>query len=212
MEVLQLLPSLGVAASKHRDCCPEPPFIPHFFQYPPAGIFHLVIQCLKIWIWFCLYPSLRSELDFELEVKNSEDEDAMFYSLDLCKTFAGIEHQFDQNPAAIFPCFVPMILAAVSCPPNVRPWILSKLHHFEDQGQFCNDSIKKSLAGLWNMPEIAVEGFRVSLQNSSSDGPVVGEIIGGLGNVNLNNEGGDVDEDGLEALAQLRGVFGLRDE
>src|SRR5204863_6755284 len=45
-EVLQLLPSLSKTASKHLDCCPLPPFVPHFFQYPPAGIFYLVVQCL----------------------------------------------------------------------------------------------------------------------------------------------------------------------
>ena len=212
MEVVQSLPSLSIAASKHRDCCPQSSFLPRFFHYPPAGIFHLVIQCLKIWIWFCLYPSLRAELDFELEVKTSEDQDVMSYSLELCKTFAGIEHQFDQNPAAMVPCFVPMILAAISGPPNIRPWILSKLRHFEEQGQFCNNSIKRNLAVLWNMPEIATEGLRVFLPDNSSDTLVVGEINGSLGNVNLNHEKGNIDDDGFEALAQLRGVFGLQDK
>src|SRR5208282_789403 len=44
MEILQSLPYLDMTASKHVDCCPPPPFIPHFFQYPPADIFHLQIQ------------------------------------------------------------------------------------------------------------------------------------------------------------------------
>ena len=157
MEVLQPLPSLSMTASKHVDCCPPPPFIPHFFQYPPAGIFHLLIQCLKTWMRFSLYPSLRAELEFELEVADLQD--ATFYSFELCRTFAGIEHQFDHNNAVIFPCFVPMVMAALSCSPNIRPWMLAKLRHFEEQGQICHDSVKKSLAVLWNMPEIATEGF-----------------------------------------------------
>ena len=145
IEVIRSLPSPGITASKHLYCCPPPPFVPYFFQYPPAGIFHLMVQCLQTWIRFCLYPSLRAELEFEEELMSLKDQDATSYSLELCKTFAGIEYQYDHNTAVMFLCFVPLILAAVSCPPHVRPWILSKLRHFEEQGQICNESIKKSL-------------------------------------------------------------------
>src|SRR5208282_2119182 len=149
----------------------------------------LIIQCLQTWIRFCLYPSLRAELEFEQEVMSLEDQDVTFYSLELCRTFAGIEHQFDHNTAVMFPCFVPMVLAAVSCPPNVRPWILSKLRHFEEQGQICNNSIKKNLSVLWNIPEIVTEGLGVSLSGNSSETRVVGEVVEileGMGKVNSN--------------------------
>lgn len=215
-EILRTLPSLSITTSKHVNCCPLPSFVPHYFQYPPAGIFYLVVQCLQTWIRFCLYPLLKSELESEQEVIGSDDQDMTFYSLELCRTFAGIEHQFDHNTAAIFPCFAPIILAAVSCPTNVRPWILSKLRHFEEQGQFCNDSIKTSLSVLWNMPEIVIdERLKASLPNNYSGTRVIGEvveIIEGLGKANLGHEGRNVEDNELEALARLRGIFGLQDE
>ena len=138
IEILQPLPSLNMTASKHAHCCPAPPFIPRFFQYPPAGIFHLLIQCLMTWLRFTLYPSLPAELEFELKVADLQDRDVTSYSFELCRTFAGIEYQFDHNTAVIYPCFVPMVMAAISCSPNVRPWMLAKLRHFEEQGQICD--------------------------------------------------------------------------
>ena len=215
VEVLQPLRSLDITAFKHSICCPLPPFVPHFFEYPPAGVFHLVIQCLKTWMRFTLYPSLRSELDFEVEVLDLEDHDAMSHSFELCRTFAGIEHQFDDNPAILFPCFAPMTMAAVSCPPNVRPWMSSKLRHFEEQGQICSDALKKNLAVLWNIPEIAIEGFVTHLFENPSDASVVSErheITVGLADANLNHEEGNAEESGLESLTQLRGMFPLQGE
>jgi hypothetical protein len=213
MEILQPLPALSMTASKHVDCCPSSPFIPHFFQYPPAGILHLLIQCFKAWMRFSLYPSLCAELECEPKVPDLQN--APFYSFELCRTFAGIERQFDHNNAVIFPCFVPMIMAALNCSPNVRPWMLAKLRHFKEHGQICHDSIKKSLAVLWNMPEIATEGFGVSLRDNSLDVPVIDEFVDitvVLENVDLNHEEENIEDIGLEELTQLRGLFGLQDE
>jgi hypothetical protein len=212
MEILQPLPSLSMTTSKHVNCCPPPPFIPHFFQYPHAGLFHLLIQCLKAWMRFSLYPSLCAELGFEPTVAGLQD--TTFYSFEVCRTFAGIERQFDHNNAVIFPCFVPMLQAALSCSPNVRPWMLAKLRHFEEHGQICPDFIKKSLALFWNMPEIATEGFGVSMRDNSSDVRVVEEVVDitiNLENVKLNHEE-NIEDTGLEELTRLRGVFGLQDE
>ena len=169
VEVFQPLSPLSMTPSKHSDCCPEPPFTPHFFQYPPAGILHLLIQCLKTWLRFTLYPTLHVELEFELKVADLQDRDVSSYSFELCRTFAGIEHQFAHNTAVILPCFVPMVMAAVSCSPDIRPWMFAKLRHFEEQDQICDDSVKMRLAMMWNMPEIMTKGFGVSLPDNSSD-------------------------------------------
>ena len=189
IEVLQPLYSLDKTASKHATCCPIPPFVPRYFEYPPAGVLHLLIQCLKTWMRFTLHPSLRSEPDFELEVLDLEDQDAESYSFELCRTFAGIERQFDDNPAVLFPCFVPMTMAAVTCPPNVRPWMSSKLRHFEEQCQICVNTVKSNLTVLWNMPEIATEGFGARQLEIASDVPVASEdleIAVSSGNVDVN--------------------------
>jgi hypothetical protein len=152
MEVLRPLPPFSMITSKHRDCCLPPPFSPHFFQDPHAGFLHLLIQYLKIRMRFLLYLLLNAELEFELEVADLQD--ATFYSFELCRTFAGIECQFDRNNAIIFPCFAPMVMAALNCSPKLRPWVFAKLRHFEEQGQICADVVKESLARLWEMPEI----------------------------------------------------------
>ena len=104
-----------------------------------------------------------------------------------------------------------MVMAALSCPPNVRPWMLAKLRHFEEHGQICHGSIKKSLAVLWNMPKIAMDGFGVSPRDNSSYVLVV-DITVGVGKANLNREEENVEDIGFQELTQLRGVFGLLDE
>ena len=70
---------------------------------------------------------------------------------------------------------------------------------------------------LWNMPEIVIdEGLKASLPNNYSGtrvgvGEVV-EIIEGLGKANLGHEGRNVEDNEFEALARLRGIFGLQDD
>ena len=215
VEVLQPLSPLSMTPSKHSHCCPEPPFIPHFFQYPPAGILNLLIQCLKTWLRFTLYPSLQVELEFELKVADLQDRDVSSYSFELCRTFAGIEYQFEHNTAVIYPCVVPMFIAAIGCTPNIRPWMLAKLHHFEEQGQTSDSPVKRILAIMWNKPEIVTKGFGASLPDNSSGVQVVGEFVEiteHLRKTNLNQEEGNVEDKDLEALTTIRGVFGLQDE
>ena len=59
------------------------------------------------------------------------------------------------------------------------------------------------------MPEIAKEWFG-SLCGNTSNELVVSEELG-RGNVILNHEEGNAEEDGLKALAQVRGMFPLQD-
>lgn len=147
---------------------------------------------------FTLHQSLRSDLDIELEVPDLEDQDAVSFSFELCRTFAGIERQFDDNPAVLYPCFVPMTMAAVACTPNVRRWMSSKLRHFEEQGQICVNTVRRNIAVSWNMPEIVTEGFGGRLLEKGSDVQVVSEdleITLGSENVNVDLEEGNVEED-----------------
>ena len=93
--------------------------------------------------------------------------------------------------------------------------MFAKLRHFEEQDQICDDSVKMRLAMMWNMPEIMTKGFRASLPDNSSDVQTAGKVVditAGVGKVDLNPEEESVEDDGLEALTQIRGVFGLQDE
>lgn len=105
------------------------------------------------------------------------------------------------------------LIAALTCPPNLRMWMWCKLAHFENLGQFSFEPLKMSLAVLWDMPDILTHGFSPVSNNSPehegriSSGDDV-EITASIGNVNLNDESGD--GNGVEErFIQVRGVFGL---
>jgi hypothetical protein len=63
------------------------------------------------------------------------------------------------------------------------------------------------------VPEIVIEeGLGASLLDNSSETRVVGRVVEGLGKANLGREERNVEDNELEALAQLRGIFGMQDE
>ena len=134
-----------------------------------------------------------------------------------CRTFAGIEYSYHDNPDALFPSFAVMSLTtALSCPPSLRMWMWCKLAHFEMLGQFSFEALKQNLAVLWDAPEILTHGFS-PLSYSPQDKTRIScsddvDITAILGNVNLTDESEDEDEETereLEPLIQLRGIVGL---
>ena len=146
-----------------------------------------------------------------------EGEDVTFNCIEMCRTFAGIEDSYHNNPDALFPCFPAMSLtAALTCPPNLRMWMWCKLAHFERLGQFSFEPLKQNLAVLWGTPEILTHGFspvncdpqdktRISCVDDA-------DITAIMENVNLNDEsdhGNGGTERDLEPLIQLRGILGL---
>ena len=211
LEVLQpALPAHSSFVSKHDNCCPRLPFIPALFQFVPAGIFQLVLYSIQTYVRATLYPTLRATFEFDNVIAELEDEDATFYVVEVCRTFAGIECQHANNPDVIFPCFSPLIVASLPCPPSLRPWLWCKLSHAENLGlRF--DSVKRNLAALWEMPDILKDGFS-KRPESCSHQP---EWTLGDGDVDVNIKLGDDTgsmDDSLESLTQLRGLFGLIDE
>ena len=148
-----------VLPNEHRDCCPPLPFTPHVFEYPPAGVFMIVVQSIQCYMRSRLYPSLRSELNF-LSLSEFEDHDASHYSVEICRTFAGVECSSSGSGLdVVFACFPAILMAALTCPSNLRMWVWCKLTHFEKLRQFCFEPIKKNLAMLWDMPNIQSDGI-----------------------------------------------------
>jgi hypothetical protein len=196
----------------HVDCCPSPPFNPDLFHFPPAGIFKVILQCLETYIRASLYPLLRMELEFDDVILELEDEGAAFYSVEVCRTFAGLEHQYSNNPEVIVPCFSPLVIAGLSCPPHLRRWVWCKLAHSEQIGlRF--DSIKQNLAVLWDMPEIPTDGSSPFQANSSYGRRFsCDDIEFGVNTGSIKSEDTSFGDGTWKSLTQLRGLFGFKNE
>jgi hypothetical protein len=216
LEILQPAPSSPLSFDHNHDhCCPPLAVVPDLFQYPPAGIFQLVLQCIQTYTRAILYPTLRAALGFNHVIMELEDEDAAFFSVELCRTFAGVECQNADNPEVIFQCFSPLIISALTCPPSLRKWLWCKLAHAENLGlRF--DGIKGKLSVLWDMPDILTGGFCSPQGNSPHQ---QGRSFRGIdigfnmdtGKINVSDESGSGDGS-LRSLMQLRGLFGLQNE
>jgi|SRR5277367_1631656 len=210
IELLQPGPYNEILENKHKACCPTLPFVPNVFLFPPAGLFNIAIQSLQCYIRSTVYPSLRAELDFLQSIPKLEEKDASYFSVEICRTFAGVEYSFpDRNADVIFSCFSTMVMAALTCPSDLRIWVWCKLAHFERLGRFFLEPIKKNLAMLWDMPEILRDGFG-PLRNDSPqhEARFLKEQVDdedGLREFPLMDES----DDSLDSFRQLRGLFGL---
>lgn len=148
-DVLQIMqPEISFTLkSAHVTCCPPLPFVPYVLQFPPAGYLRLYLLGLKNYLNVLIEPALRPE--------SAKKDDTLAY--EMCRTFAGIENEFE--PDALLPCFSALVLAGMLCPVHVRMWFWYKLAHFEKLGQFTLEPTKKFLSVLWEMPNLATEGF-----------------------------------------------------
>ena len=176
--------------SSHSTCCPPFPYAPHVLQYPPAGIFQMILYSVITYTHAILFPPLHVTLGSKQETK---DFDITFYSIETCRTFAGIEDSYNDNFDVLFPCFSVMsLIAALTCPPNLRMWLRCKLAHFENLGQFPFEPLKKSLAVLWDMPEVLTRGFSPMSSNAPQDEAQIScgdvEITAIVENINLYEE------------------------
>src|SRR5579862_4190589 len=160
LEVLQIAPLPISFRNKHASCCPPLPFVPNILQYPPAGFFRQIFLAVQAYTRAVLQPPLRSANP--LEATEMEGEDLSYFSLEMCRTFAGLEYSLGDYPDALLPCFSSLVLATATCPLNARQWLWYKLSHLERLGHLTFDPIKRNLASLWDMPDLAVSGYRSS--------------------------------------------------
>ena len=186
-EILEPAEFPPLSIIRHAFCCPQPPFVPHYTAYPPAGVFRMVIRSLKCYIRALMLPSIREAMGPKME---RSDEEASQFSLEACRTFAGLEDTLvDGDPDVLLPLFAPLILATTTCPADCRVWLWYKLAHFEKLAHLTFDPVKRNLATLWNMPQIVLE---------SSPPPIHGECLTDiepkLQQLELRDEGdGEVD-------------------
>lgn len=159
-EVLQIAPLSSPITPSHSGCCPPFPYSPLLFVFPPAAFLNISLQAMRTHMRAFMYPAISTELDPE-QAPGLPGEDATYYSIEICRTFAGIEESYKHSPDSTFPCFSPLVLAALTCPPSLRMWMRGKLSHFERLSQLCFEPVKQNLAKVWDMPQI-LEGFSPS--------------------------------------------------
>ena len=177
LEVLRPASTVPVP-SMHSTCCPTPSFHPYVPQFLPAGNLRIILHGILAYLKGVLYPFVLTSLDLVPNDEIIEDHNPSFHSLELCRTFAGVESAVESNPDVLFPCFHALVSAAITCPSSLRMWVWCKLVHFVSQGQFHFEPVKRNLAELWNMPEILTEGFSWKAWSSQWEGGMITVGIG----------------------------------
>ena len=171
-EVLQPATLILPHRSKHVDCCPIPPFVPFALQFPPSGVFWIVILATKCHIQNSIRPAIEDACGLETKHLNIDDA---HYATEICRTFAGIEDALGDNPDACLPLFAPLLLAISKCPQELRPWLWCKFLHFEKLGLATFENpILKSAAKLWELSDIrpAIKGVSELLSTQDEPGDV----------------------------------------
>jgi hypothetical protein len=192
MEVLQPVDSPSVSyRSKHEFCCPQLPLTPYHMQFPPAGIFRMVVYTNIWYIQSVLYPVVRAQFDsfrttpFEKEIS--------YYSHEICKTFAGLEEDFGDDPDAMIHLFPLLIVSTTNCAPKFREWLWFKLRHIERLGYLTFKSTIRHFAKLWNIPDIVTKGFSCSPPFQAARDISCEDIIAAAEEFKLEDEQSDIE-------------------
>ena len=162
--VMQLIQTIEVGfpwTTKHSACCPQLPFPPFRFLYPPAAMVFIFLYAIRNYATVVLYPPIKANgVQFErLELECTFNE---YYAHEMCRGFAAIEDEFWDDPSCLLSTFRPMSVAGFSCPKELRNWYWHKLVHFERLGPMYVEPVRRYLAVLWGMPELITQSFSSS--------------------------------------------------
>jgi hypothetical protein len=99
------------------------------------------------------------------------------------------------------------LIAALTCPPNLQTWMCCKLAHFEKLGQLVHKPLRRTLARVWDMPQILDLNFSwVSRMDSVTD--ETSEIAADIAKFDLLEATEDVESDEkLRSITEMRGLF-----
>jgi hypothetical protein len=201
--------SLTKPKSDHSKCCPKFPYTPYVFEYPPAGVFHLITQSIQAHSAVLLSPTLYAKVgqDQSCQYEASTTDIATSWCIEMCSTFAGIEHAYDGKGGVMFVSSVSMgLIAAFTCPPNLQTWMCCKLAHFEKLGQFVHAPLRRTLARVWNMPEIIDLNFSwVNKMDSPTDEE--SEITADMAMFGQEATEDVESDEKLRSITEMRGLF-----
>lgn len=143
----------------HSDCCPPPPFHSLLkYNYPPAaGLDMLMLACLRL-VQRHIYTPVK-HAGFPIEMLEKALEKSRQQTYDIARIFAAIEEEFQGYPGALMPHLRPFIMVGSDCSEELREWFWYKLAHFEESGSTFMEPLKRQLAILWGIPELAPRGF-----------------------------------------------------
>lgn len=201
LEVLELaLPQ--VYENKHVLCCPPFPLKLIVYKCPEAAVFKIASLCLQTYIRAVLLRSLQAEMGPDDELIPLGEPSAADLAVELCQVFAGLEAALPNTPEIIIPCQAPMMIAALACPAPLRLWVYCKLQHLESLGQPLSAVVKEQFATQWNMPEILSGDLQAQCVSTN----FVTEKMGGV-SLAEDSDADQIEDDTLDSLTQLRGVF-----
>jgi hypothetical protein len=197
-------------SSKHLNCCPVFPFPPSYFEYPQAAMLRITSTGMRCYLRAILLPPILSALghcEIPPDLRNGEE-----FSTEMCRIFAGLdESPTDPSYEQFIPLSGSMILATTFCPPPLRSWLWWKLVHFEELGHLTFDPMRRSLAVLWDMPEI-VSKKRITPDYSATF-EIVETIQATLSEINLDKEGArelpEAEDESMDPISKGRGLVGL---
>ena len=209
--VVEVFTSSGRAIStfsNHAHCCPPFPYIDFVTDCPQAGFLRYVIYGILAYVHELLQPFVNSILNRPSSPYNQRP---VPYVIELCRTFAGLEASFVSSPDFLFPCFPGLVSAAMTVPPELRVWVWCKLRHLESTGRFKFDGVKKTIAELWQMPEILEADWSWTDQEKDDAAATLleHEKEEHEGMMNAKIDEGDEEDSELEDLTNVRGMFGL---
>ena len=159
--VIQLLQAYGVGfpwMTRHSECCPELPFPPFRFVYPPAGMVSICLLAIRLYVQVVLYPPIKTAgVRIERLERDSKLDEHDAY--EMCRAYAAIEDKFGDDLSYLLACFRPLSVAGFACPPELRSWYWHKLAHFERLAPKYSEPVRRYVAVLWGMPELLTLGF-----------------------------------------------------
>lgn len=179
--VMQLFQTIEVGfpyRATDSACCPELPFSPIRFLYPPAGVVFICFLAIRNYIMVMLYAPIQADgVRIErLELESKFDEHNAY---EMCRAYAAIEGEFDDDLSCLLSCFRPMTVAGLSCPTGLRRWYWHKLGHLEGLGATYIEPVKRYISVVLGLPEILTLGFdfwkQIPLENRIMS-PTAGEI------------------------------------
>jgi hypothetical protein len=88
-----------------------------------------------------------------------ELEKSQQHMYDIARMFTAIEEEFQGYPSALMPHLRPFIKVGSGCSEELRESFWHKLAHFEELGSTFIEPVKRQLAILWGIPELAPRGF-----------------------------------------------------
>ena len=159
--VMQLLQTIEVGfpwRTKHSVCCPDLPFPPFQFLYPPAGMVFICLQAIRNYVQVILYPPIKAN-GVRIEKLELESEFDEYHAYEMCRAYAAIEDEFGHNSSCLLSCFRPLSVAGFSCPREIRSWYWHKLVHFEQVCPKYVEPVRRYLSVVWGMPELLTQGF-----------------------------------------------------